>query len=59
MKARWHPRAEAELNDVAAFYVTRDVPDVAAAFVDEAQRVADLVAKAPDAGALLRDGVRR
>ncbi|MEQ9321447.1 MAG: type II toxin-antitoxin system RelE/ParE family toxin [Polyangiaceae bacterium] len=59
MTVRWHPSAEAELNDVAAFYLARDLPDVAAAFIDEAQRVAELVAKAPEAGALLRDGVRR
>ena len=59
MKAIWHPHAEAELSDVAAFYLARELPEVAAAFLDEAQRIEKLVRAKPDAGAHLRDGVRR
>ena len=57
--ARWHPSAEAELNDVAAFYVARDVPSVATAFVDEVQRIVELVCATPTGGAPLRDGLRK
>ncbi|HMQ24241.1 MAG TPA: type II toxin-antitoxin system RelE/ParE family toxin [Planctomycetota bacterium] len=59
MSARWHPSAEAELNDVAAFYVARDLPSVAIAFVDEVQRVVEVVCATPTGGAPLRDGLRK
>ncbi len=58
MKALWHPRAEVELNDVAAFYVARDVPEVAVAFLNEAQRIERLIREKPSAGRPLRDGIR-
>jgi toxin ParE1/3/4 len=58
MKLIWHPLAEAELNEVAAYYDGQDRPGLAAAFVDEAERVAALILEHPGAGRLLRDDVR-
>ena len=59
MTVRWHPRAEDELNDVAAFYVERDLRAVAIAFIEEARRVVELARTKPSAGAPLRGGLRR
>ncbi len=58
MKLVWHPLAEDELNDVAAYYRRQDGPELALAFLNEAERVAALIAKRPAAGRALRDGIR-
>lgn len=58
MKLVWHPLADDELNDVAAYYEGQDRPGLAAAFLNEAERVAALIAERPAAGRLLRDDVR-
>ena len=58
MKLVWHRLAEDELNDVAVYYRNRGGPDLALAFLNEARRVANLVAQRPNAGRDLRSGVQ-
>jgi toxin ParE1/3/4 len=58
MNTVWHPLAEDELNEVATFYHRRDERELAAKFLDEAERVTKLIAEAPAAGRQLRGGVR-
>lgn len=50
MRDVWHPLAEDELNEVAAYYDSHDRPGLAAAFLDEAERVTKLVVEQPGAG---------
>jgi plasmid stabilization system protein ParE len=57
MRLIWHPLAEDELNDVAAYYEDRDGSELAVAFLTEAQRVATLILQRPGGGRSLRDGV--
>jgi len=58
MKLVWHPLAEDELNEVAAYYETQGGSGLALAFLCEAERVVALVAGRPAAGRLLRDEIR-
>jgi plasmid stabilization system protein ParE len=54
----YHPSAENELNEAAAFYVGCRGPGLASAFLDEVERVVRLIQAAPDGGANQGEGVQ-
>jgi plasmid stabilization system protein ParE len=56
--ASFHPAAEAELRDAAAFYDAR-APGLGGAYLDEAQRTLDLIRQFPRIGPQLDDDIRR
>lgn len=53
------PAALAELQDAAAYYTAKVNADLARAFVDEFERVANLVSASPQLGAIFRANQRR
>ncbi|MBA3057986.1 MAG: type II toxin-antitoxin system RelE/ParE family toxin [Gammaproteobacteria bacterium] len=53
-----HPDAEAELLDAAMFYAERASKVIAAAFLDEFERVLDLIVDNQHRGAKSDDGLR-
>lgn len=58
MSYRFHPGAEADLNDAIAFYVRQAGRSVAARFVDAVEHAAELVTERPEIGRPTRDGRR-
>ena len=53
------PAALAELQDAATYYAAQVNADLARAFVDEFERVANLVSASPQLGAVFRGKQRR
>lgn len=53
------PAALAELQDAAAFYTAQVNVDLARAFVDEFERVVNLIFSSPKLGAIFRGNRRR
>ena len=49
MKIAFHPDAEFELNEYASFYET-EIPGLGVRFLDEAQRLSNLIAEHPYLG---------
>ena len=49
MRIAFHPDAESELNDYASFDET-EIPGLGVRFLDEAQRLSDLIAQHPYLG---------
>ena len=49
MRIAFHPDAEFELNEYASFYET-EIPGLGVRFLDEAQRLSDLIAEHPYLG---------
>lgn len=53
-----HPDAEAELGDAAAYYATHASKMIALAFLDEYERVRDLLVENQQRGSHSEDGLR-
>jgi plasmid stabilization system protein ParE len=53
------PAALAELQEAAAFYAAQANVDMARAFVDEFERVVNLIFSSPQLGAIFRGNCRR
>jgi toxin ParE1/3/4 len=58
MKVTLHPAAEQDLQEAAAFYAREGTPLVAARFVGEFKRLANLLLEHPEIGSPRADGRR-
>ena len=58
MKVIFHPGAEQDIQDAAAFYEREGSPRVAARFIAEFKRLATLLVEHPEIGSLRSNGRR-